>query len=66
MNYTIEHNYYIYIMASQSGTLYIGVTNNLDSRVARAKARELKVKDYIIKANYTPKETVELIKKYLT
>jgi len=26
------HNYYVYVMASTTGTLYIGVTNNLEKR----------------------------------
>jgi putative endonuclease len=27
-----KHNYYVYILASHSGVLYIGVTNNLERR----------------------------------
>lgn len=32
-----ENNYYIYILASHSGTLYIGVTNNLERRILEHK-----------------------------
>lgn len=32
-----QYNYYIYLMASSSGTLYIGVTNNLNKRVLEHK-----------------------------
>ncbi|MSU75722.1 MAG: GIY-YIG nuclease family protein [Candidatus Magasanikbacteria bacterium] len=28
------HNYFIYILASDSGTLYVGVTNNLERRIS--------------------------------
>lgn len=43
----------------------IVVFTNLDSRAARARTRELGAIDYIIKANYTPREAVEIIKKHL-
>lgn len=33
----MEHQYWVYIMSSLSGTLYIGMTSNLDERVWQHK-----------------------------
>lgn len=37
-----EYNFYVYIVASSSGTIYIGVTNNLLKRIADHKAGKIK------------------------
>jgi len=36
----MERTYYIYMMASKFGTLYIGVTGHLETRVAQHKSQE--------------------------
>ena len=41
------------------------VFSNYDDPVTRKKAEQLDVKEYLIKANYTPKKIVEKIKSYL-
>jgi len=33
-----NHNYYVYILKNNSGTLYIGVTNNLQLRIQQHKS----------------------------
>ncbi|HEX2077218.1 MAG TPA: GIY-YIG nuclease family protein [Longimicrobium sp.] len=35
----MEHNYYVYILASAHGVLYVGVTNDLVRRVSQHKQR---------------------------
>jgi putative endonuclease len=37
----VDHNYYVYILASANGVLYVGMTNDLVRRVAQHKRREL-------------------------
>jgi hypothetical protein len=37
-----EHRYSVYIVASRTGTLYIGMTGSLDRRVLQHKAGEIK------------------------
>jgi len=41
------------------------VLSNLEGEEYRKRAKELKAKEYILKANYTPTEIIEKIKKYL-
>src|ERR1700688_5068555 len=36
-----EHRYFAYIVASRTGTLYIGMTNSLDRRVLQHKSGEI-------------------------
>jgi len=33
----MSHDYYTYIMASESGTLYVGMTNNIERRISEHK-----------------------------
>ena len=37
----MEHQYWTYIVASRTGTLYIGMTNNIYRRVMQRKAGEI-------------------------
>lgn len=39
--------------------------SNYDSPQARKEAEEFKAEDYLLKANFTPKELVEKVKEYL-
>ena len=37
----MDHNYYVYILSSTNGVLYVGMTNDLVHRVAQHKKREI-------------------------
>jgi putative endonuclease len=37
----VDHNYYVYILSSTNGVLYVGMTNDVVRRVAQHKRREL-------------------------
>ena len=37
----VEHSYYVYILASKSRVLYIGVTNDLTARILQHRSGEL-------------------------
>lgn len=39
---TRTHLYYVYILASYSGTLYVGVTNDIEGRILQHKSRSIK------------------------
>jgi putative endonuclease len=36
-----DHQYFVYIMSSRSGTLYIGITNSIDRRAQQHKRGEI-------------------------
>ncbi len=37
---TMDYQFWVYIVASKSGTLYIGITNDIDRRMAEHKSGE--------------------------
>lgn len=37
----MDHNYYVYILSSTNGVLYVGMTNDLVRRVSQHKQREI-------------------------
>jgi putative endonuclease len=37
----VEHSYYVYILASKSRVLYIGVTNNLGARIFQHRSGDI-------------------------
>jgi len=41
------------------------IISNLSQEAEDGKAKELGVKEYLIKANYTPKEVIERLKQYI-
>ena len=45
------NTYYVYVMTNRSGTLYIGVTNDLERRVSEHKAK--KIPGFTAKYNIT-------------
>jgi response regulator RpfG family c-di-GMP phosphodiesterase len=53
------------IKAPEIAQIPVIALSNYDHPETRKRALELGVKEYIIKTDYTPKEIVEKIKKYL-
>lgn len=45
--------------------IVVVVLSNLSSEEESKRARDLGVKEYLLKANYTPKEVVDKVKQYL-
>ncbi len=41
------------------------IMSNLSQEAEASKAAELGVKEYLVKANYTPKEVIERLKQYI-
>ena len=37
----MEHRYYVYILTNQSRTLYVGMTNDLPTRIAQHKSKKV-------------------------
>ncbi len=49
----------------ETENIKVVVFSNYDSPEAREKAKKLGIDNYLIKTNYTPKEMVDEVKKYL-
>ena len=51
-------DYYVYILSNHSGTLYVGVTNDLERRVAEHKAK--------LVSGFTSRYNIDLLLYYET
>jgi len=40
LGFTMDYKFWVYMVASQTGTLYIGMTNNIERRVSEHKSGE--------------------------